>query len=246
MRQQLRLFCICLAFGVCTAAAQEETTESTNNNFIEGLEAQIGTEVPISVGVRVRADLPSDFYALAGVGYSPPFMANTIGSLANSLGMLGPNTSKVASLALNNAFVLDLGFGYKIRTSRNFFDGFFVNVGYQLMVGNGGDENITTVEGATGNIYYLLPTNDTVNVKSTIHSVTGHFGYTFTGMRHLVITGEVGIIKPLAAVNRVTPNVNLTDPTDYLIVQNDVNNTLNNAKNNLVIPTLSLWLSYMF
>jgi hypothetical protein len=246
MHRHLRFLSLLFVFGTLTAMAQEESTEPSTSNFIQGLEVQVGTEIPVQFGVRVRADLPEDFYVLSGVGYSPPFMANAIGSLANSLGMLGPNTSKVASLALNNAFVLDLGFGYKFRTSHNFFDGFFVDIGYQLMVGGGGDENITTVEGATGNIY-ALSSADTVNVKSTLNSITGHVGYTYTGFRHLVVTGEVGIIKPLAAVNRVTPNANLTDPVDYIVVQNDVNNVLNSAlKNNLVIPTLSIWLSYMF
>jgi hypothetical protein len=182
---------------------------------------------------------------VTGIGYTPPFMGDAIGSFSNALGMEGSSSSRVMAQAMDNAFYLDVRVGYKFRTSSNYFEGFFIDVGYSLLVGGGGNPSNNDVIGTTGNIYPNLTQYTGVNVKSTLHDVTLHAGYTANVLGNFIFTGELGLVKPVASVNTVTSG-NL-DAYTLSQVQNDLNNSLStDYQRYLFIPTVSIWLSYLF
>lgn len=223
--------------------AEEDPDEGAYTSIFRGVEFQLGSEVPVHFGGRVRVLLPSNIYVLSSIGYSTEMYADGMASLGNALGMMGVNQSRVVSQALQKALYMDFRVGYKIRTSRNFFDGFYLDLGYSLLVAGGGTVQLSTLTAATGTVYTSPGPPD---VKSTLHSVVGHLGYTFSGLGRIIVSGEAGLIKPVASVNRVVA-ANGTSLVDMDLMQNDVNRVLDNIyKNSLLIPTFSLWVSYRF
>jgi hypothetical protein len=252
VRRQLILWilaCMTFASGVAKADAADagdDTSVSNYSNIFQGFETQVGVEMPMQIGIRVRSLLPHDFFSVTGVGYSPAVMGDAVGNFSNALGMTASSTAKVLGQAMHNAFYLDLRAGYKVRTSgKRFFDGMYIDVGYSLLVGSGGNVGINDIANTTGGIYLGLPVTANADVKSTIHDMTVHAGYTWSGIGRIILTGEVGLIKPLASINRITPNQ--MDPINSNLVTNDLSNKMDTTyKSQLFIPTIGLWASYLF
>ncbi len=237
MKQHMWLFAF-LFFIAPRAWSQTSDSDS----FFQGVELQVGAEIPLQVGGRVRVLLPENFYVLAGLGISPQMFTDTIGSIDNAFGLMGSSTSKAAGQAIRNAFYLDLRTGYKVRMGSKFFNGFFVDVGYSLMAGSGGNISTNDINNLTGTVY---PTGANADVKAVLHSLTGHMGFTFTIGKRFLLSTEAGLVKPLASVNTVSSN-NISEPQASAMRQ-DVDSNLKSAiVSHMWIPTLSIFGSLMF
>lgn len=240
-----------LIFGLVSASAsfaqaQSDDSSGPSEAFFQGIELQVGTEFPVQFGARARVLLPADFYLLGGVGMMPQFYSDGVAALGSGIGVFNSGTSKAVGQALKNSFYFDLRAGYKIPTTNRFFDGFFIDLGYSLMVGGGGNvTSLNDVYQLTGNIYTFNAFTN-VDVKSVVHNVTAHAGYTFSATRRMLFTVEVGLVKPLGVVNMISVN-QMTNPVETNTLRNDFDSSLSSAiRNQLIIPTGGIWASFLF
>ena len=238
------LLCLVL-MGAFQAMAQTDDSGGGSDTFFQGMELQAGTEIPVQIGARARIILPSDFYLLGGVGMMPQFYSDGVAGVGTGLGIFNSGTSKAVGQALRNSFYFDLRAGYKLATTNRFFDGFFIDLGYSLIVSGGGTvTNANDIYQVTGSVYTLNALTS-VDVKSIVHNITLHTGYTFSATRRFLVTVELGLVKPLGVVNTVTVN-NLAEPENTRL-RNDFDSAMNSAiRNQLIIPTGGIWGSFLF
>ena len=144
---------------------------------IESWELEAGVEVPLQIATRAKANFNSEFYATAGLGMSMDFLMGINSALVGGVGIVGEQTAEVVESALSNAIVVDLRGGWNLHR----FNGLYVEAGYLLMMGGGGDVTVEQLEGAFGVEYSANPlqmsTASQFSIGSDIHALTFHAGY---------------------------------------------------------------------
>jgi hypothetical protein len=241
MRQAIRwdrwklLATVVLSLGGawCPAGAQ----------FFQGFEAQLGTEIPRSIQLRGKINFPENWFGIVGVGYSPRFLTDAYGSVATELSIHGDKTAKLVGAALGNTFALDVRVGYEFGGNEN---GVYVDFGYGLFAGKGSETDMDTLEGALNEDFFGVAQTVIPRVSSTVHNLVAHLGYTHRLSNSFILAIEGGLVKAISSSNSTTFASGVTTYAQDTI-DAEVDKYLSGVyQDEMIIPTFSVWLSYLF
>lgn len=212
--------------------------------FFQGFEAQIGTEVPVGFELRGKINFPSSWYGIIGLGMAPKFMTEAYGSMSSELGFHGKKTSQLISAAIANNVIMDFRLGYEFGGNSN---GVYVDFGYAFSAGKGSESTMDIVEGALNADFYGVPQTAIPTVSSTVHNLVAHIGYTYRLSNSLILAFEGGVVKPLASTSEVSFDRTVVSTYSEDIIDKEVDKYLSGVYlDEMVVPTLSLWMSYLF
>ncbi len=203
-------------------------------------ELQAGSEFPLSIGARGVLHMPYGLHFNLGAGIMPePYVAVT-NALLQGVGAYGENTAKLVDVALSNALVLDLQFGWDPGSP----GGFFFDLGYSLCILGGRDTDIDLVEAATGVDLRFMRLDPEMEVSSRLHNLSLHGGYIFLIDRNWSVTLALGIVKTVAASNKVSFK---TDTARNSVAASEIDGYLSDLYLEYgIIPTLSFYAGYRF
>lgn len=234
----------CLVISAATLLIAGLLEARAEAQFFQGFEAQVGMEYPMSMQVRAKANLPQSWFATVGVGMSPAFLTDSYSSLASSLGIHGENTSKLAAAGLSNNIYLDLRGGYEFSATED--NSFYVDFGYSLSVGKGGQTDMDTIEQALDRDFFGIMQTAKPDISSSLHSLTVHVGYTKRLSNSFFLVLEAGLIKPIKSTTEVSFDSFVT-PTNEEEVDREVDSYLEGVyTGEMFVPTFSAWASYLF
>ncbi len=139
------------------------------------VEALIGTEFPIAVGVSVGVETPSRLRARLGLGTLPGPYLDTINAVSTSYGWYDDATASLISAALKGSLLIHPHVGWRPFEAR----GFTLGVGYQLAALGGSLSTVETVEALIGS---ELPLDEDdarleVAVAASDHMITPELGW---------------------------------------------------------------------
>jgi hypothetical protein len=164
------------------------------------LDLGVGTELPISVGGVVTAELPHRLLLQLGLGFMPHGYAYAIDDVLTSVGAYDKNISALLRNTLGNSFVLRASGGW-----RPFEDhGFEIMAGYTLMT-LGGDTTAADVINAAlaeGGSSQRVTTGTTMNipVSATLHNFHVGLGWRWLlAEDHMVIRASVSYLQCVAS-----------------------------------------------
>lgn len=209
--------------------------------FFRGWEGQAGVEGPTDLSLRLKAEFPSHFFLKLGMGYMPLFFGDTVGSFAGGMGIVGSNTGKVIGVGIENSFVMDLRWGWASKPG----SGFFIEGGYKLITGGGGDITTDDAEKAL-NLNYAVYGDEPVTTSVIVHSLTLHGGYTFLLPEGWTLTADLGITKPVASRASVSVSYIVPYGTAQQINKDLSDHLQKTIRTQLWVPTASVWLGYVF
>lgn len=214
---------------------------SSHAEFLKGMEVQGGMELPFQIGARGKVYLPANFFITAGLGYAPSFFLDVYGDLSGSLGIMGENTGKAVAKSIGDSIVIDIRGGYSFDPD----EGFYIEGGYLMMTGGGGSVDHDVIEGAIDFDYSGFSEGDSVELAATTHNLTVHIGYMLLLSERLSLLFDVGLIKPLIASVEATPQGTSSFVSDT--IKQDVEPYIEDKlKTEAIIPTATVWLSYLF
>ncbi|MCB0361824.1 MAG: hypothetical protein KDD35_03845 [Bdellovibrionales bacterium] len=216
---------------------------SASAQFFQGFELQVGAELPMNTQVRGKMNFPQNWFGIIGLGFSPQFMTDSYASVASGLGIHGDNTAKLVATAMSGNFSMDLRIGYEFGGNDS---GPYIDFGYELSAGKGGETDMDTVEGALALDFYGIAQTAVPRVSSTVHSLVAHLGYSRRLSNSFILAFELGLIKPISSTNTATFTSNETSYSKELL-DSEVSNYLSTVyQSEMIVPTASLWLSYLF
>lgn len=211
--------------------------------FFQGFEAQVGIEAPMSVQLRGKFNFPQNWFGILGLGLSPRFLTNSYGSMASGLGIHGEKTSELVAASIANNFAMDVRVGYEFGGNEN---GFYVDFGYALSAGKGNETNMDTLEGALNEDFYGVNQSAIPRVSSTLHSLVAHLGYSHRLSNSWIMAIEGGVIKPISSSNATSFETGVT-PYAQDLIDSEVDKYLSGVfQDEMIVPTLSLWMSFLF
>ncbi|MBK8254777.1 MAG: hypothetical protein IPK82_19220 [Polyangiaceae bacterium] len=164
-----------------------------------------GTEIPISVGGGLTAELPHRFLLQLGMGVMPKAYSEAIDSFLTSVGAYNAVASAVVRGSLSNAFVLRASAG-----GRPFADhGFEILAGYTLITAGGAVASADAINAilveSGGSIAAPAGIGD-IPVSATLHNFHASLGWRWLfADDRLVIRASISYIHTLAA--RVGVNI---------------------------------------
>ncbi len=158
--------------------------------FLDKLTVEMGTELPIQIGIRAHGDINDSFYASAGVGYLPEFYSGMVDTF--TLGTT-VEASKINSKSIGDSIVIDLRGGWRSKSSTKFY----IDGGYTGFIGGKGHADGGMMNDFIDFNKYFL--NDDFTVKSNLHSLNVHVGMRYKVSQKMQMAFEAGIIKPLNA-----------------------------------------------
>lgn len=158
-----------------------------------------GTEVPISVGGGITAELPHRFLLQLGMGVMPKAYAEAIDSFLTSVGAYNAVASAVVRGSLSNAFVLRASAG-----GRPFADhGFEILAGYTLITAGGAvasSDAINAILVESGGSFTAPAGIGDIPVSATLHNFHASLGWRWLfADDRLVIRASISYIHTLSA-----------------------------------------------
>lgn len=212
------------------------------------LDVGFGTEMPISVGGLVTAEVPGRVLFQLGLGVMPKGYVSAIDGFLTSVGAYDQSISQLVRGSLGNSFVLKASAGW-----RPFSDhGFEMLGGYTLMTLGGSvtaGDAINAVLGDAGASIRVPPgMNAEIPLAATLHNVHVTLGWRWLlADDHLVIRANVSYIQTVAS----NVGVSLANMGPAAPYESQVNTALNETtspffKTYAKAPTLGLSAAYRF
>jgi len=165
------------------------------------LDVGFGTELPISVGGVVTAEVPGRILLQLGLGFMPHGYAYAIDGFLTSVHAYDQTVSNVIRDALGNSFVLRAGAGW-----RPFKDhGFEITAGYTLMALGGattaGDViNAVLAEGGSSQRVPASAMSAEIPLSATLHNFHASLGWRWLmADDHVVVRASLSYIQCLAS-----------------------------------------------
>lgn len=232
--------------------APEPPRDSTNTVPREpsgfALDVGAGTELPISVGGLVAAEVPGRILFQVGLGVMPKGYVNVVDTFLTSVGAYNQSVSGIVRGSLGNSFVLKASAGWRPFSSL----GFEILGGYTLMTlggSVGASDAINAVLGDTGSALRVpAGANVDIPLAATLHNVHVTLGWRWLlAEDHLVIRASLSYLQTVAA----NMNVSLANLGAVAAYEGQVNTVLNDAiqplfKTYAKAPTVGLSAAYRF
>jgi hypothetical protein len=212
------------------------------------LDIGAATELPISLGGVVAAEVPGRILFQVGLGVMPKGYVNLLDTFLTSVGAYNQAVSGVVRGSLGNSFVLKASAGWRP------FSGLGLELlgGYTLMTLGGSvaaSDAINAVLGETGSPFRVpAGAAPDIPLAATLHNVHATIGWRWLlAEDHLVIRASLSYIQTVAA----TMNVSLANVPVVAAYEGQVNTAINDAirplfKTYAKAPTLGLSAAYRF
>lgn len=160
----------------------------------------VGTEVPISVGGVLTAELPHRFLLQVGVGVMPTAYSDAIDGFLTSVGAYNAAVSQAVRASLGNSLVVRTSIGGRPFSGH----GFEILAGYTLIKGNGSldtTDAITAILAETGT---SLPApsslGEEIPIGATLHNFHASIGWRWlVADERLVLRASLSYLQTLAS-----------------------------------------------
>ena len=209
-------------------------------DLLSPLNVEFGLEFPTYFGVHAKVSQNENFYTRFGVGvvHSVTLKTPLAAQLMNMTSSLKENEMSLVVDTLANSVYLGLSFGIR-QSSRA---GSYLELGYS---------NIFRFEPKGIEVKFIQDTlgreftsNEvSYDVKATLHNGTLHAGYMFPLSKHVSLSAELGVIKPLYA--QVSLDYKDSKETTKLAEKED-SKKIKDLVRSLWMVTGALWVSVTF
>lgn len=238
-----------VSFGPAPDSGRDVVEAPSRRRSGWNLDVGFGTELPISVGGLVTAEVPGRVLFQVGLGVLPGGYVNAIDGFLTAVKAYDQSVSKVVKGSLGNSFVLKASMGWRPFPSA----GFEMLGGYTLMTMGGSAAasdviDAVLAQGATG---VALPAGlgAEVPLAATMHNVHATLGWRWLlADDHLVIRASLSYIQCVAASVGVKLDALGAQAASY---ESTVNGALNDQlqpffTKYVKAPTLGLSAAYRF
>jgi len=159
-----------------------------------------GTDFPVAIGGKVRAELPYRLQTNLSLGYYPGGYLNLLNGTAEAAGWWDENTSSLINSALKNSLVAQLSVGWRPWADR----GWFFGVGYQLITLGGGLADVDAIEAVTG-VEVDAQTGQVIEAEAAaqMHQLTAEIGWQWIIRERWVLRTTVGGLTTLGSSTQI-------------------------------------------
>ena len=241
------VFCFLILFSCGMVSAQPVAPVAAKPKLAIGKkgflswEAEAAFELPIQFGGKIKLRAQNNVYGVVGLGFAPQFLTTALGSFAGNTGGIGKEMGIVIGDSLQNSFVADMRIGWAFQG----IEGLYIEGGYLMMTSAGGKTDVRNLETALGYVPLLSDTSK-ATVDATIHAMTAHVGYSIAADESILVSAEVGLMKPVA----VASNFKIDDPLAPITAESrrkEAQTQMDKAiTSKMFVPTLGIRLVYLF
>lgn len=165
--------------------------------------AGVGTDAPVSVGVRGDVELPYRLRASTSLGFLPAPYVDGMNALLVGLGAYPQATGNLIKSAIRSSLAWRTHVGVRPFPKL----GLYGDVGYGLITLGGEATAAEILEGVTGkslNVSRLEAASRTFDASSTLHMLDVEIGYLFPVSEHFVLRTALGGAFTLASSTTIT------------------------------------------
>ncbi len=160
-------------------------------NYREPFELNVGSELPLYTGVQFRYNITEQYYSKLSAGFAMQFFMQSYQKILENFGYT-KNTTAVME-ALFNSFVSDIRIGWAFNVNK----GFFVELGYNLMVWGKGKINQGFIDSVLEINSDNVLSSDAIYAHVLHHGPVLSIGYKIILIDKLSLSLAVSGYKPL-------------------------------------------------
>lgn len=164
--------------------------------------AAIGTEFPMSVGVRGQIETPFRLRLSTTLGIMPGPYVDAINGFLVGISAYDRATADLVSQALSSSLMWRTHVGYRPFRAH----GFTVEGGYGLVTLGGGASAATLITAVTGQPAPEQADSKTYSVASTLHMLDLEVGWEWVVMKHLFLRAAVGGAFTVGSSTTIAPD----------------------------------------
>ena len=186
----------------------------------ERFELNFGSELPFYMGVQFRYNITTQYYSKLSAGFAMQFLMQSYQKVLEGFGY-EKNTASALD-ALFNSFVSDVRVGWAVNVN----EGFFVELGYHLMLWGKGEVSQEFIDG----IFKI--SSDNILSSESIYAHTLHHGPALSIGYKIILIDKLSLSLAISGYKPIFSHAKLEYTADSTPIVNNTSDTLSTQLKN--------------